>query len=153
MLIATLLVSLSAPPVILSAAKDRPVEATDSLHLRMTPTRAPTAADSARGDSIVAVARQAVSRYESVEAAEQDGYKVRLKRMKQPKVLHYTNVANAFRARSNFDATRPTSLLYERDVEGHLHLIGVMYTMPASATLEELDARVPLSLVQRALRV
>lgn len=155
MLIATLLlltqtqhVMPSAPPVILSEAKDRPVEATDSPHLRLTPTRAPTHADSALGDSIVRIARQAVSRYQSVEAAEQDGYKVRLKAMKQARTLHYTNLANGFRARSTFDPARPTSLLYERDANGQLQLVGVMYTMPASATLEELDARVPLSLVQ-----
>ena len=129
-------------PVILSEARDR------SPHLRLTPVRVPTAADSARGDSLVRVARQAVSRYESVEAAEQDGYKVRLKAMKQAKVLHYTSLANGFAARTSFDPARPTSLLYERDGDGQLQLIGVMYTVPAGATLEELDARVPLGLVQ-----
>ncbi len=117
-------------------------------HLRVTPARVPTGADSARGDSLVRVARQAVSRYQSVEAAEQDGYKVRLKVMKQAKVLHYTSLANGFSARSSFDPARPTSLLYERDAGGQLQLIGVMYTVPAGATLEELDARVPLGLVQ-----
>ena len=127
-----------APSVILSEAKDR------LPHLRLTPVRVPTAADSARGDSLVRVARQAVSRYQSVAAAEQDGYKVRLKTMKQAKVLHYTSLANGFAARSSFDPARPTSLLYERDAGGELRLIGVMYTVPASASLEELDARVPL---------
>ncbi len=117
-------------------------------HLRVTPVRAPTAADSARGNSLVRVARQAVSRYQSVELAEQDGYKVRMQQMKQAKVLHYTNLSNGFRARSGFDPARPTSLLYQRAPDGQLQLIGVMYTVPASATLEELDARVPLGLVQ-----
>jgi hypothetical protein len=116
--------------------------------LRLTPTRVPTAADSARGDSLLRIAREAVSRYRSVEAAEADGYKVRIKAMKQAKVLHYTSLANGFRARSGFDPARPTSLLYERDAGGQLQLIGVMYTVPATATLEELDARVPLGLVQ-----
>jgi len=119
-----------------------------SPHLRVTPARVPTGADSARGDSLVRVARQAVSRYQSVELAEQDGYKVRSKAMTQAKLLHYTSLANGFRARSSFDPARPTSLLYERSASGHLRLIGVMYTMPASATLDDLDARVPLGLVQ-----
>ena len=35
--------------------------------------------------------------------------------MKQAKVLHYTSLANGFRARAAFDPARPTSLLYERD--------------------------------------
>ena len=72
----------------------------DLPHLRLTPIRAPTHADSARGDSLVRIARQAVSRYQSLEAAEQDGYKLRLKVMKQAKVLHYTSLANGFSARS-----------------------------------------------------
>lgn len=117
-------------------------------HLQVTPVRTPTTVDSARGDSLVIIARQAVSRYRSVEAAEQDGYKVRLKAMKQAKVLHYTSLANGFSARSSFDPARPTSLLYERDGNGQLRLIGVMYTAPAGVTFEELDARIPLSLVQ-----
>ncbi len=117
-------------------------------HLRVTPARMPTAADAAWGDSLVRVAREAVARYESVELAEQDGYKVRLKAMKQAKVLHYTSLANGFHARSAFDPARPTSLLYERAPGGGLQLVGVMYTMPASATLEELDARVPFGLAQ-----
>lgn len=119
-----------------------------SPHLRVTPTRVPTAADSARGDSLVRIARQAVSRYQAIGLAEQDGYKVPVEKMKQAKVLHYTNLANGFRARSAFDPARPTSLLYQRTPNGQLQLIGVMYTVPASATLEDLDARVPLGLVQ-----
>ena len=119
-----------------------------SPHLRVTPTRVPTAADSARGDSLVRVARQAVGRYQSIEVAEQDGYKVQVEKMKQARVLHYTNLANGFRARAAFDPARPTSLLYQRAPGGQLRLIGVMYTVPARATLDELDARVPLGLVQ-----
>src|SRR6185436_1884285 len=90
-----------------AASSGQPFDATP--HLRLTPARPPTAADSARGDSLVRVARQAVSRYQSVEMAEQDGYKVRLKAMKQAKVLHYTSLANGFNARTSFDPARPTS--------------------------------------------
>lgn len=119
-----------------------------SPHLRLTPARVPSSADSARGDSLVRVARQAVSRYQSVELAERDGYRIRVEKMKQARVLHYTSFANGFRARTAFDPARPTSLLYRRGPSGQLALIGVMYTMPAGATLDELDARVPLGLVQ-----
>ena len=125
---------------------DQPYDATP--HVRVTPARVPTSADSARGDSLVRAAREAVSRYQSVALAEQDGYNVRMEKMKQAKVLHYTSPSNGFRARSAFDPARPTSLLYQRAPSGALKLIGVMYTMPASATLDELDARVPLGLVQ-----
>lgn len=119
-----------------------------SPHLRVSPARTPTAADSARGDSLVRIARQAVARYESVEAAENDGYRIRVEKMKQAKVLHYTNLANGFRARTEWNPALPTSLLYQRTSGGQLQLIGVMYTVPATAALDELDARVPLSLAQ-----
>ena len=145
------LVLCAAPLTAQQHAHDTPVSAVAhdaTPHLRVTPARAPTAADSARGDSLVRVARQAVSRYQSVDAAEADGYAVRIKAMKRAKVLHYTSLANGFRARSSFDPGRPTSLLYQRTAGGRLQLIGVMYTMPATATFEDLDARVPLGLVQ-----
>lgn len=149
--IAVALACTAAPLAAQQHAHDAPVPAAPhdaTPHLRVTPARVPTAADSARGDSLVRVARQAVSRYQSVEVAEADGYKVRIKAMKQAKVLHYTSFANGFRARSSFDPARPTSLLYERAPGGQLRLIGVMYTMPATATFDQLDARVPLGLVQ-----
>jgi len=138
--------TLSAQQHMHGSASTEPVDAMP--HMRVTPEQVPTAADSARGDSLVRIARQAVSRYQSVEAAEQDGYKVRVEKMKQAKVLHYTNLANGFRARSEWNPALPTSLLYQRTAGGQLQLIGVMYTVPATATLDELDARVPLGLVQ-----
>ena len=147
-----LIFACSVGPLVGQQHPHRPMSASDprdaSPHLRVTPARVPTAADSARGDSLVRIAREAVSRYQSVELAERDGYKVRMKKMKQANVLHYTNLANGFRARSAFDPALPTSLLYQRAADGQLRLIGVMYTVPASASLAELDARVPLGLVQ-----
>ena len=144
--------SSSSSPSCSSASPSSPSSPSCSYdatpHLRVTPARMGSSADSARGDSIVTLARAAVARYASVAAAEEDGYAVRLKIMRQPKVLHYTNLRNGFAARTTFDPARPTSLLYERSANGDLKLIGVMYTAPASLSLDDLDARVPLSLVQ-----
>ncbi len=117
-------------------------------HLRLTPRRAATAQDSMRGDAIVAEARKAVEKYSDVAAAERDGYRLFAPRIKQQHMLHYTNRSNAWRARREFDPTRPTSLIYRRESDGSARLLGVMYTMPADASLEELDARIPLGLAQ-----
>jgi hypothetical protein len=61
-------------------------------------------------------------------------------------VLHYINPANALRNRFSFDAARPTALLYRPVPGGEPELLGVMYTMPSSTSLDDLDASVPLGL-------
>src|SRR5260370_36246097 len=43
-----------------------------------------------------------------------------------------------------FDPSQPTSLLYRKTADGY-DLVGAMYTMPKSATEEQLNARIPLS--------
>jgi hypothetical protein len=114
--------------------------------LRLTPPRPPSAGDSARGQALVDSARAAVAKYRAPGAAERDGYEVFAPQVKAQRVLHYVNRSNAVRNRFSFDPARPTALLYEPVAGSEPVLLGVMYTMPASATLEELDARVPLSL-------
>ena len=47
-----------------------------------------------------------------------------------------------------FDPAKPQALLYRRQADGRLSLAGAMFTAPASATREELDARVPLGVAQ-----
>jgi hypothetical protein len=114
--------------------------------LRLTPSRPPSAADSARGQALVDSARAAVAKYGTPGAAERDGYLVFAPKVKEQRVLHYVNRSNALQNRFSFDPARPTALLYQPVAGSEPVLLGVMYTMPASATLDELDARVPLSL-------
>ena len=52
-----------------------------------------------------------------------------------------------------FDPARPPSLLYRRDAKGRMQLVGAMYTAPADASPEELDARVPLAMARWHLHV
>ncbi len=118
----------------------------EGAHIRLTPAWPKSAGDQARADSVVAAARAALSRYQDAQAAEADGYRRFAPGIKQQKVYHYTRYANAMRARFQFDPSRPTSLLYAPDSSGSLKLIGAMYTMPASATLEQLNSRIPLSI-------
>jgi hypothetical protein len=117
-------------------------------HMTMTPGWPEATGDRARADSSVALARAALARYADVAVAEQDGFRKPPARFRQPRVYHYTRPWNAIKARWSFDPTAPTSLLYRPEPDGSLRLIGAMYTAPASASLEELNRRLPLSIAQ-----
>lgn len=117
-----------------------------AAHMRLTPARGATGADSARADSIVTALRGAIGRYRDYRAALADGYRIFLPDVPQ-RVYHFTSRPNAIRAAFGFDATRPTSLLYRRTPAGY-ELVGAMYTAPYRATLDDLNARVPLGIAR-----
>jgi hypothetical protein len=83
-----------------------------------------------------------------VSVAEQDGFKMFLPNVKNQRVFHFTNNRNAFKEAFRFNPEEPTSLLYKRGPDGKMVLIGAMYTMPKRASLEQLNARVPLGIGQ-----
>jgi hypothetical protein len=117
-------------------------------HLRLTPLRTPTAADSATADAIVREARVGLAKYKDVRVAEREGYRMFAPNLKDQSVYHFTKLGAAIRERFRFDPTKPTSLLYKRNADGTLRLIGAMYTAPTDATPEELNARVPLGIAR-----
>jgi hypothetical protein len=117
-------------------------------HMRMSPMRVASRADSARANAIVERARVALTKYNDVRAAERDGYRMFAPNMKNQPVYHFTNLRLAIRERFKFDPAQPSSLLYKRNADGSLRLIGAMYTAPKDATPEQLDARVPLGIAQ-----
>ncbi|OLC06160.1 MAG: hypothetical protein AUH42_06180 [Gemmatimonadetes bacterium 13_1_40CM_70_11] len=113
-------------------------------HLRMTPSRRGTAADSARAAALVAQIREALGKYRDVRVADADGFRQFLPGVRQP-VYHFTNWLNALGEGFRFDPAKPTSLLYRRKGDGSFELIGAMYADRARATEDELDGRIPLS--------
>lgn len=117
-------------------------------HLRLTPVRAPTAADSARAERIVNAARAGIAKYRDVRLAERDGYRMFAPGIRNQPVYHYTKAGAAIRAQFRFDAAEPTSLLYKRNADGSMRLVGAMYTAPRDATPEELNERVPLGIAR-----
>jgi hypothetical protein len=119
-----------------------------SPHLRLSPARPATAADSARARAIVAELRGALAPYADTAAAVADGYRMFAPGVKQQRVYHFTKRRHALRNELGFDAARPTSLLYARGADGRLRLTGAMYTAPRRASPDDLDARVPLSLAR-----
>ena len=121
---------------------------TANPHMRMSPMRAASRADSARAAQLVEQARVALGKYKDVRVAERDGYRMFAPGIRNQPVYHFTNLRLAIRERFKFDPAQPSSLLYKSNPDGSLRLVGAMYTAPKDATPEELNARVPLGIAQ-----
>ena len=120
-----------------------------SPHMRMGPSRMATAADSARAAGIVLAARAALSQYVDVKVAERDGYYRNLPSLDDQPIYHYNSSQNFSAAQQGtFDPTKPVSLVYKKDGEGQLRLVGAMYATGASAAPEDLDALLPISMAR-----
>lgn len=117
-------------------------------HLHLSPERVATSADSARAGAVVARLRSAIARYDDTSAAIAAGYVFRPRFKRPPRVYHFTNRRNAVKSALTFDPEHPTSLLYERQTDGSLKLIGAMYTAPKRSSLDDLNARLPLSIAR-----
>ncbi len=116
-------------------------------HMFMTQLRPLQPGDQQRADAIVAGAKQAIAPYQDYRRALADGYQIFLPNLPQPQ-YHFTLPANALAARTHFDPLRPTSLLYKKTPDGGYQLIGVMYTDRVTASLDELNERIPLSIAR-----
>src|SRR6266478_4197165 len=114
-----------------------------SAHMHMTEMRPQTPADVARANEILTQLRAGIEKYKDYHVALNEGYKIFLPNLRQPE-YHFTNYWNGFLEAFAFDPARPTSLLYKKTSGGY-ELAGAMYTMPKRATVEQLNARVPLS--------
>ena len=121
---------------------------TESPHMRTTPTRSRTAADSVKAMAIADTLRAALAKYADPAAAERDGFKLFAPNMKSQRIYHYTKWSNALGEAFRFDPRKPTSILYKKDSTGHFRLTGAMYTMPKRARAADLDRRIPLSVTQ-----
>ena len=135
-------------PAPVHTAMSAPIAVPDNaaLHMEMSPTRAATAADSARAATIARELRAAIMKYRDTSAAVADGYRMFMPKVKEQRVYHFTNSWRAVQEAFRFDPTRPTSLLYERGADGTLQLVGAMYTAPKRFAADKLDERVPLSI-------
>lgn len=146
--------SPSADSTSLAAATDHAMgahghhDAIAMAHLLMTPTRRVEAGDSARAANVVVALREATTKYADVRRAEADGYRMFAPEVAAQRVYHFTRNRNAIAAAFHFDPAQPTSLLYVKQADGAMKLVGAMYTAPRRASMEELDRRVPLSMAQ-----
>ena len=117
-----------------------------NAHMRMAPTHKATKADSLRANAIATQARAALTKYSDVALAEQDGYMRFLPWLEKQDIYHYNNIQNVMATLNTFDATKPVSLLYRKNAAGKFILVGAMYSALPGAPMDELDARVPVSI-------
>jgi hypothetical protein len=114
-------------------------------HMFMTTLRPPQPGDQQRADAVIAAAKAAMAPYEDYHKALADGYEIFLPNVPQPQ-YHFTKAIYGLEARSHFDPSKPTSLLYKKTAEGGYKLVGAMYTDRVDATEDELNERIPLSI-------
>jgi hypothetical protein len=115
-------------------------------HMKMTELRPVQAGDKEKADQVAQAARSVAEKYQDYKVALADGFKIFLPGVPQ-KQYHFTNYRYAWDARNNFDPSRPTSLLSEKNGDGY-KLVGVMYTAKKNASEDELNSRIPLSIAQ-----
>ncbi|MGB6130195.1 MAG: hypothetical protein WCC14_02890 [Acidobacteriaceae bacterium] len=118
-----------------------------SGHMYLTALRPPQRGDRQKADAIVAAAKQAMAPYQDYRQALADGYRIFAPNVKQP-LYHFTNYAHMREANWRFDPLKPTSLLYRKNADGGYTLVGVMYTDRVTASEEELNERIPLSVAR-----
>jgi hypothetical protein len=116
-------------------------------HMCMTPMRTRQPGDEEKARAVVAQVRATMEKYKDYKKAIADGFLQANPTVDQPQ-FHFNNKANATLADSDFDPSRPTSLLYFRTPTQKFKLEGVMFTARPNATEDELNRRIPLSVAR-----
>ena len=116
-------------------------------HMCITPSRPEQPGDKQRAKAVVDQVRAAIEKYKDYKKAIADGFIQANPTVDQPQ-FHFNNDANAKLADTTFDPARPTSLLYYRTPQQKFKLEGVMYTDRNDATEDELNQRIPISIVR-----
>ncbi len=116
-------------------------------HMCITPMRPMQPGDEEKVKDLIVQIRAAIDKYKDYKKALADGYVIANPKVEQPQ-YHFTNDAYVRLADTQFDPTKPSSLLYWHTATQRFRLEGVMYTDSTSATLDELNERIPLSIAR-----
>ena len=127
--------AVPTPPAAMSAG--------NMTHMYMTSLRPLQPGDQQKAEA-VAAAKAAMAPYQDYRKALADGYQIFLPDVPQAQ-YHFTRYDYGLEARSHFDPSKPTSLLYKKNSDGGYQLVGAMYTDRVDATEDELNGRIPLS--------
>ena len=118
-----------------------------SGHMYMTQLRPKQPGDEEKVKAVIAQVKASIERYRDYHKALEDGYVIANPKVNEPQ-FHFNNKANLQEAEQHFDPTRPSSLLYFQTPTQRYKLEGVMFTVPPNASEDELNARIPLSIVR-----
>jgi cytochrome c556 len=116
-------------------------------HMTVTSMRPKQPGDEEKVKAVVAQVKATIERYKDYRKALADGYVIANPKVDQPQ-FHFNNQANIKEADTHFDPTKPSSLLYFKTPTQRYKLEGVMFTASPAATEDELNARIPLSIVR-----
>ncbi len=118
-----------------------------SGHMYVTQLRPRQPGDEEKVKAVIAQVKASIERYRDYHKALEDGYVIANPKVNEPQ-FHFNNKANLQEAEQHFDPTRPSSLLYFQTPTQRYKLEGVMFTVPPNASEDELNARIPLSIVR-----
>ena len=118
-----------------------------SNHMCITPTRPKQPGDEEKVKAVIAQVKATMEKYKDYKKALADGYEIANPKVDQPQA-HFNNLANVRIADTQFDPTKPSSLLYYKTPQQKYKLEGVMFTDSTSATEDELNSRIPLSIAR-----
>jgi len=116
-------------------------------HMCITPLWPKQPGDEEKVQALLAEIRTAIDKYKDYKKALADGYVIGNPKVEQPQ-FHFTNDAYVRLADTTFDPAKPSSLLYYHTASQRYRLEGVMYTDSTSASLQELNQRIPLSIAR-----
>jgi hypothetical protein len=116
-------------------------------HMCITPMRSMQPGDKEKVEAMLVQIRAAIDKYKDYKKALADGYVIANPKVEQPQ-FHFTNDAYVRIADTSFDPTKPSSLLYWQTPTQRFRLEGVMFTDSTSATEDELNERIPLSIAR-----
>ena len=94
---------------------------------------------------LLAMLRAQLVRYRDPAAAERDGFLKEGEDVPVGSLKHFLKYENFAKNQTHLDPEAPTAILYRRTKSG-FNLAGVMFTAPIGASMDELDARIPLAL-------
>jgi len=115
-------------------------------HTRMSEARDVVPSDEmAHTQRLLALLRADLVRYRDPAAAERDGYRKEGEDVPVGSLKHFFKYENFAKNQAHLDPKAPAAILYRRTTSG-FELAGVMFTAPISASMDELDRRIPLAL-------
>jgi hypothetical protein len=115
-------------------------------HTRMSEMRDTVPPDEmAHTQRLLAILRRELVRYRDPAAAERDGYRREGEDVPAGVLKHFFKYENFAKNQQHLDPEAPAAILYRRTATG-FELAGVMFTAPITASMDELDKRIPLAL-------